>query len=482
MESTRLAGEDEIEEVEGLDEEFLHHVGRGSDLLLAGDLDGALHSLGRAKQLRARDPKVLGLIGQVTYKLGRFGESADAYTQLVDQNPADAAARVNLGLADLKAGRYPEAVRQLEIALDLNPEHRKARGYLGLAWLEQGDLARARDCFQKAGSEQMVARCDELIRVVRTPPPTPIDGGIEEVEPEPELDDQTGLETKSGQRPEARPPPLPLPLPVVRANGRTAPPPEPAHAPEPSRPPELQVRTPEPSRPPELQVRTPESSRPPVAPRGVLAGFEDLHLIGSEPPAPFSREGGLLSVAVRNQVLVRGLGLLAVIGNVQLTPELKRFRGQTTDKRFGDGQKRVLRASGKGTLVFRAPEGHLSPLDLNDESGYFREDVVFGFEETVTFENGRVTSSNLQDVDLVHLRGTGRALLLTRGRVGALDVSPEKPARVPALALVGWTGGLTPRLVPLAQGVAGGLPERAEPATMELTGEGRVLLDEGAGG
>jgi hypothetical protein len=36
-------------------------------------------------------------------------------------------------------------------------------GYLGLALLESGDAARARGWFDKAGSEQMVRRCDELL-------------------------------------------------------------------------------------------------------------------------------------------------------------------------------------------------------------------------------------------------------------------------------------------------------------------------------
>ena len=84
----------------------------------------------------------------------------------------------NLGLACLKARRLLDAVRQLEIALDLHPDHRKAMGYLGLALLEAGDAARARTWFAKAGSEQMVARCDELLAaqaeaVATAPAPAP---------------------------------------------------------------------------------------------------------------------------------------------------------------------------------------------------------------------------------------------------------------------------------------------------------------------
>ncbi|MCM2334436.1 MAG: tetratricopeptide repeat protein, partial [Anaeromyxobacteraceae bacterium] len=151
------------EDVEGLDEEFVFHLTRGAQLLGRGEVEEARADLERALGLRPRDPKVLGLLGQAFYRQGQFEQAAVAWQRLVDDNPVEAGARVNLGLACLKARRLPEAVRQLEIALDLHPDHRKAMGYLGLALLESGDAARARGWFAKAGSDQMVARCDEVL-------------------------------------------------------------------------------------------------------------------------------------------------------------------------------------------------------------------------------------------------------------------------------------------------------------------------------
>jgi hypothetical protein len=47
---------------------------------------------------------------------------------------------------------------------------------------------------------------------------------------------------------------------------------------------------------------------------------------------------------------------------------------------------------------------------------------------------------------------------------------------VPAEALVGWTGALTPRIVPLAG--EPGTPEAVEgESVVELAGDGRVLVD-----
>ena len=84
------------EEVEGLDEEFLHHLSRGSDLLTRGNLADAIHSLQRAAQLRPKDVKVAGLLGQACYRGGRYEEAAAAYGRLVEQSPTEVAAPIAL--------------------------------------------------------------------------------------------------------------------------------------------------------------------------------------------------------------------------------------------------------------------------------------------------------------------------------------------------------------------------------------------------
>jgi len=155
---------------------------------------------------------------------------------------------------------------------------------------------------------------------------------------------------------------------------------------------------------------------------------------------------------------------------------VKRFRGRVTDKAFGEGGDRVHRLSGEGVVVLRTGGLRFTVLDLGGDGGFFREAVVFGFEEPVAFENGRLASP-AGDLELVHLRGSGRVVLRSGGEPVALDVAPSAPVRVPVPALVGWTGGLTPRLVPLLEGAGG-------EGAVELSGEGRVLIDPGppAGG
>jgi uncharacterized protein (AIM24 family) len=403
----------------GVEEEFLYHMNRGTDLLGQGETEAAKAALERAFELRPKDPKALGLLGQAYYKLSRFEQAAEVYGKLVDDNPVEPAARINLGLACLKARRYPEAIRQLGIALDINPDHKKALGYLGLAYLEAGEVAKAREHFVRAGSEAMIQRCDELLAVA----------------PQPE--------------------PLPTPAPAQPARrAKEAAPAEP---------------------PPTRDV----GPAPPT-----LVQLAAAKLIHPARGAPFAIDPALVTVTVSGEMVVRTDGLFAVHGSPRMAGEMKRFRGRSTDQHFGEGAQRMFRVVGQGVLYYEPGGRTFSPIDLGSEAGYFREQVIFAMEDTVIFENGRVPS-RAADLLLVHLRGRGRFLLLSHGDPVAMDVTSASPLRVPMDALLGWHGALTPKVVAMVETPAlpAGAPEPPPPpdaainALVELSGEGRVLLD-----
>jgi uncharacterized protein (AIM24 family) len=406
------------DEVEGIDEEFLFHLNRGSELLVRGEADPAKASLERALELRSKDAKVLGLLGQAYYKLSRFDDAARVWKRLVDDNPVEPGARVNLGLAFLKARRHPDAVKQLEIALDLNPDHKKAMGYLGLALLESGNLTRARDWFKKAGSDQMVARCDELIAGRAGPAPA------------------------------------------------RAAPPEPAEAVEEAQAAPEPVRTPPPGA---------VAAHRPAAPGEALAAWAAARVVQASGAETFTIAGSTLAVAVRGEVRVRLDGLFATQGRVAIASEMKRFRGRATDKPFGDGAARMHRVAGDGVLLFRTAGRRFTALDLGPEAVYLREEALFGFESGIAFENGRVPSSISAELHLVHLRGRGRFLLATEGEPVTLDVAADAPLKVPLASLVGWVGTLTPRVCALVEDA--GAPVVV---AVELTGDGRVVADPSA--
>jgi len=416
------------DEVEGLDEELLFHVNRGSELLVRGDADAARAAFERALELRPKDGKILGLLGQAYYKLSRFDDAVRAWQVLVDDNPVEPSARVNLGLASLKAKRHLDAVKQLEIALDLNPEHKKAMGYLGLALLESGNLTRAREWFKKAGSDQMVGRCDELIAGRGA-------AGPESAEPAAQAAQAAAHAAAAAA--EAAEPTAPEPL-------RTPPPGEPVYH--------------------------------PPASGAVLGAWAAGRVVQPAPGEVFSVSGGALSVAIHGEVRVRLDGLFATQGRVAMSGELKRFRGRPTEKPFGEGRARMHRVSGEGVLLYRTEGRRFSALDLGPDAAYLREEILFGFEDGIAFENGRVPSSISAELNLVHLRGRGRFLLATEGEPVAVDVVPQAPLRIPLAALVGWIGALTPRVCALLDD-----PGAPIVVAVELAGEGRVLADPAAG-
>ncbi len=419
----------DADQVEGLDEEFIFHLQRGSALLARGDAHGARGALERALELRARDPEVLGLLGQACYRLGKYEDAIVAWQRLVDESPAEPAARVNLGLAFLRARRQSQAVRQLEIALDLNPDHKKAMGYLGLALLESGDPQRAREWFRKAGSDQLVAKCDQLLGEAAADEEADAGGAGAEAEAEAEAE-----------------PPSPEPFPETSLE----PEPEPEPAPRASAP----------------------SDRQPLPD---LVAYSIARTLAVSEAATFAVVDGFLAIHVRPALRARLSGLLAVRGAAEVEPEVKRFRGRPTDKPFGQDAERLHLVRGDALLLFAPGRRRFTPLRVTD-AAFVREEALFAMEEPVVFENGRVTASGGAELNLVHLRGPGGVLLVGNGAPRALEVAGGAPLRLPIESLLGWFGALTPKVVPLVDGG----PE--EPAAVELSGDGTVLVDPGAGG
>jgi hypothetical protein len=441
-----------------IDEEFQRLLALAGEASKRGDLEPAREALEDALAIRSRDPQVLGQLGQVFYRLGRYDDAAIAWQRLVDDNPVEPGARVNLGLAWMKARQYEEAIKQLRIALDLNPEHRKAAGYLGLAWLEVGQPAQARgdDLLGAPAELRPELRAAEPIEAVEPPPEAVTEAPIAPAEePTITLEEEPVMEPAVSFEPDTETAAPASADPAVTFGPAT----------EEAAPPDA---------PPTL-------SQLPAAPRQAepsglptLAGFAAARAVHGPVGQAFVADGATLTVNVHGELLCRLAGLAAWRGELAFAGEMKRFRGQSTDKPFGVPPEQMHRLAGDGLVVLRAAGRRFMVLELGGEAGYFREAVVFGFQEQVAFENGRLPSPS-GGLDLVHLRGRGRLVLVTRGEPVAVEVTPYSPVHVPLSSLVGWTGALAPRITPLFAGGADG-------EAVEISGEGRVLVDPGPTG
>jgi hypothetical protein len=145
------------------DEEFLYHLSRGSEFLVANRVGEAKEELERALVVQPRDSKGQDLLAGVYFRLGVYPRAIELWTTLVDQHPDDVPLRVNLGLALLKTAQVDEAVVHLTRATELDESHGRAWGYLGLALWRLGKLDRAREAFLRGGQASMVRRMEEML-------------------------------------------------------------------------------------------------------------------------------------------------------------------------------------------------------------------------------------------------------------------------------------------------------------------------------
>jgi len=671
------------------EDEFLHALYQGGELLAAGKVIEAKEHLERAFKLQPKNEKAQNLLGLTYFKLGLFDRAAEIYENLVQENPADPTLRVNLGLVYLKTTAIARAIREFETATDLNPEHMRAHNYLGIALAQVGEYGRAREHFITAGSDQMAEKmaraiagdgaglqgqaqgpaqvqaetaaavlpsysappvvpaapaapapapsaaqmneADEVAAAyglpaqvngtehpfvsraeaapkraaaassplpppaVSPPPPpaaaleepvasapmtasaavgaevgalqaqdwgahfgldgtTPADpggrGGEEIAVSTPESADagaialqraagregaaedqfeasfvepaESGERDGSGGAPESSAgelaveemPPvegvetpadevlqIEVMAPEAESQAAVVEQPPMAEAPEThaeeivadavvdavveveprERPPnfaEVQPpgsRTGKPLRPLEVNRGEGGKARPVPVDLPIAELAPKVAMFSGQKPGPFLIDSEAVAIVVQGEILTRVVGLVAQSGQLEMTPQNRRFRGRTSDQTFGDGEAQMMRVEGKGRLVVQVPRRTLVSVDLDDESAYFLEGTVFGFEEPVAFENGRVPSDVAPDLDLVHLRGKGKVLLSLPGALRSLEVTEHDPVTVPLTNVVGWHGNLSPRVVPLARDKSG----KAIRAGIELSGEGFALLSMG---
>jgi Flp pilus assembly protein TadD/uncharacterized protein (AIM24 family) len=479
----------------GGDDAFLTLLYRGGELLQAGQLEDARTQLEAAYQLQPDNEKGQNLLGLAYFKLGHFERAAEIYEGLVRDNSSDPTLRVNLGLVYLKSGQLPRAIREFERAVELAPEHAKAHNYLGLALAQAGEYGRAREAFLRAGSDVMAEKMARALAADRAP--SPAAAGLAPAALT--LAASTtfvGMVADAAPAPADAAPPVPRPYDAMLAqgwsgNGAPAPdddaplpvPPIPlvdeqstaSDGDEPLGAPPVQVRLDDAG---PMHAEFPERrSQVPVGSGGLSQLAASLRLVGEGEASPFAVNEDSVLVTVRGELLVRTAGMIGFTGTLDFRPEFKRFRGRVTDRPFGEGSERVQRVLGTGAAWVAREGRRFLAVSLGDEGAYLREPMVFGFEEQVNFENGRVPSDVAPDLDLVHLAGIGQVLLSLPGPLRSLEVQVDSPVTVPLEHWVGWQGQIAPRVLAMPWDH----PRGGAALAVELTGEGFALLCVGMG-
>jgi uncharacterized protein (AIM24 family) len=175
----------------------------------------------------------------------------------------------------------------------------------------------------------------------------------------------------------------------------------------------------------------------------------------------------LALLPVQGELCARLGDLVASVGALEVKPAYRRVRGRATNELLGGEITPFSRISGVGRIWLWSRGRGCVASRLADESLYVREERLIAFEDSVTYDNGRIPNANGTDLPLVHLAGKGRVLLAVEGTLRSVEVVGDVPLLVTLEHWVGWYGKLTPKVLP---------PVDGHGRTVELTGEGVVLL------
>jgi hypothetical protein len=492
-------------------EDFLFHLYRGSELLQENRVLEAKEELEYALTLQPRDPKGQDLLAAVYFRIGLYPRAIAIYEHLVRQFPRDMSLKVNLALCYLKTGQ-PEAARGgLEEVVRANPGHKRAWGYLALALEKLGDFDQAQVAFERGGHPMMAKRLVEKRRQTSRglAPMATIGGAVlagevrevagmafEELdagelnfalaEPGSAPDNKGTWHAVELGSPGRRPavPSLSAPAPSF------TPPPAPPSSDEAATvtPPPSDVASalgrlsmtaasvgvvrdaPLPSSPPPPMTRAARRSLLVFPPAATVA----LHPTGvvlaqtAEPDRPFAARLESMRVAV---------------GTFSTRVLPRRTRGRDSAEVLGGVGSPLVAVSGDAQLVLGPRTGHqLVPLELDQDLAFVREDLLFGFDMRLAYENGRLSFEDASEgtgregdgVPVVQLRGTGALVLELLSDFSTLELTAEggktRTAVVRREWVVGWIGRLLPRALPPAEAPAG------QRGLVSFSGEGAVLL------
>jgi hypothetical protein len=468
-------------------EDFLFHLYRGSELLQENRVHEAKEELESALRLQPLDHKGQDLLAVVYFRLGMYPRAIEIFEQLVRAYPEERGPRTNLALCYLKTGQPNLARQLLETTVFVHPDNTRAWGYLGLAYERLGDYDKAREAFSRGGHEGMSRRMGELAGD-RSPPPPSIPPSAPPSEPFHEIegeDEELDVVPVTQALRSVPPPGLGRSAPP-QSLGRSAPPQGLGRS---APPPPVSLgafRSPSPmSQPPPrtasvMPSRIPASSPIPSVPvpdqAPTLEAFvRDVMVVFPVGAQALLQPSGLVSVTVGQSFACRpgAVRSLTTPQNVSASadPMARSIRGKKQDEALG-GPAPLASFSGVSHLLLGPTTGRkLRVFSLQAEMVFLREELLVGFDENLSYENGRLAVGDGEAAPMVQLRGVGAVVVETQGEIMALEVGVGQALTARREVVLGWVGRLVPRAL---------LPSEAPASQRGLvvfSGEGLLLID-----
>jgi len=486
-----MGGNDSARDI--ANEDFLFHLYRGSELLQDNRVHEAKEELEQALTLQPRDPKGQDLLGVVYFRIGLYPRAIHIYEQLKRDNPRDPSLKLNLALCYLKTGQTPAARFELEDVVRMVPTHKRAWGYLGLSYERLGDLEKAHTAFERGGHGAMARRVQEKMSTgQRFTPVAQADAEVQRAAAAAfeELDSgevafslaepATGSRQESGtwksvELGSARGPATNVAMPGAPSEGWTVPPS--AHAVTMRDEEEVHAGA------PRVEPAAPAPAAP-VSPRTPLpldAVARDALLIFPRGPGVTLHPSGVALVrtgvandgAPERSFAARLEAVRAQAGAVTTAILQRHVRGKPLGESFGGVGSPLVRIAGAGEIALGPRASHhlvSFTLQGDAETAFLREEHLLGFDLTLEFENGKLALGDGDAAPVVQLRGQGAVLLELMDRMLGVEVEPSRTVIVRHELVVGWTGKVLARHVPLSETPSG------QRGLISFAGEGVVLV------
>ena len=127
-------------------------IQKGWSLIALGDHAGAIQALSKALQLSPGDLQAQSLLGWAQMLHEQFDEALQTFQQVLEKEPTNSLARINVGYICLNKRLFGDAIEHLSKAIRLDNDKKAtlyAHFYLGLVYLERDMFEDAQTFFEK---------------------------------------------------------------------------------------------------------------------------------------------------------------------------------------------------------------------------------------------------------------------------------------------------------------------------------------------
>jgi uncharacterized protein (AIM24 family)/thioredoxin-like negative regulator of GroEL len=462
-------------DLKGREGNFTQYFKNARKFLQNNNIVEAKDEIEKALEIKPNDDKALNLLGMVYFKLEEYSKAADIFRQLIKRNSNVTTLYTNLGLAYIKMEQYENAIPELKKALELESDHVSTHNYLGLAYYKLGEYELALKEFQSINATKMIEKMEQKIKETVSKATLPADIKKELHEEEAKIlsaqpEEIQHVEEKKPEKEEEKAEEKEkLKVEEEAKEGKV----EQEKVEEEQK--KEEVKGEEEQRKEEVEKKEVPGEKvdETIPPISQLAGNTLTKFPEVEGIRIF--EDKFIILGVKDSIIHSKLNnIISYRGDLQFSTEFKKFKGKETKAIFGTKESPIKKIEGNGDVILLGGDAKPALFRLEDGHIFISEYRLFAFYGKLDWENGRIQAEGSEDLNLVHLWGTGTVAIDLKSKLISMELNGSQNYTVDFNAFVGWFGKLIPQIklidVPDKKG-------NEKKAMIELKGEGILLLE-----